>query len=231
MRLAVPGKCCSKPLPGACRLIVEPSGGRAVGADGLAVHDLNSFGKADHVGDRMMHDRRIARTQFDLFDPALFREGDRRVEVLHRQFAFGRDFEIYRHLDHHVRLAEGPAWSVFRERRQVFVFAFRRAGVDPGDDGLALFLREPAVVAEFERRSVRVGVPGRHLAFNDRFADGLAPWADFGVGGERHRRDLARTVTVGALVEDDRRDVFGEGHASGLVSVHDQRRRREQGAE
>src|SRR5262245_28257667 len=171
----------------------------------------------------MMDNRRIARTQFDLFYPALFGEGNRGVEVLHRYLAFGRNFEVDRHLDHHIRLAEGPARSIFRERRQVFVIAFRRAGLDPGDYGLALFLRKPAVVAEFERRSVRVGVPGRHRALNDRLADGFAPRADFGVGSERHRRYLALTVAVGALVEDDRRDVFGEGHSRGLVSVHDQR--------
>ena len=99
-------------------------------------------------------------------------------------------------------------------------------GGNPCDYGLDLFLREPAVVAEFERRSVRVGVPGRHLAFDDRFANGLAPGADFGVGRERHRRDLALTVAVGALIEDDRRDVFGESHASGLLPIHDQRRSR-----
>src|SRR5262245_38136331 len=176
----------------------------------------------------MMDNRRIARTQFDLFYPALFGEGNRRVEVLHRYLAFGRNFEVDRHLDHHIRLAEGPARSVFREPRQVFVIAFRRAGLDPGDDGLDLFLRKPAVVTEFERRSVWISVPGQHLAFNDRLANGLAPQTDFGVGNEQHRRDLALTVAVGALVEDDRRDIFGEDHTHGLVSVHDQRRSRYQ---
>src|SRR5262249_38056446 len=33
------------------RLTVEPSGGRAVGADGFAVNDLGSFGQIDDVGD------------------------------------------------------------------------------------------------------------------------------------------------------------------------------------
>src|SRR5262245_472697 len=46
----------------ASRLVVESTGGRAVGADCFAVHDLRSFGKVDHVGDRMMHYRRVART-------------------------------------------------------------------------------------------------------------------------------------------------------------------------
>src|SRR5262249_49493587 len=39
-------------------LIVKSSSGRAVGADGLAVYDLRSFGQIDDVGDRMMDDRR-----------------------------------------------------------------------------------------------------------------------------------------------------------------------------
>ena len=144
-------------------------------SDGFAVNDLRSFGQADHVGNRVMDHGRVARAQLDFFDPTLFVERNRHIKVLHRQFAFSRNLKINRHLDDQVRLAERPARRVFRHRRQVFVIAFRRAAIDPGDDSVNLFFDEPPVIAELERRRVRVGIPGRHRAFDHLFSDRFAP--------------------------------------------------------
>src|SRR5215470_2996815 len=57
---------------------------------------------------------------------------------------------------------------------------------------------------------MRIGVPWWHFSAEDFFADAARPGASVFVAQERHRRGLARTVTFGAVLEEDRRHLFVE---------------------
>ena len=84
-----------------------------------------------------------------------------------------------------------------------------RAVVRPAlDDGL-LLIAQAALVGELAVGLV--GMPRRHDAGDDLVADLLRVRPRAVVREERHRRDLARPVTAGAVLVKDRRDVFREG--------------------
>src|SRR5262245_27089609 len=116
--------------------------------------------------------------------------------------------ELFRHLQDQIRLADLPPFDNLGPRRSVMWIAFRRPAVSPGLDRIDLRLGQAAVVRELPR--ARIGVPGRHLAADDFFADGLGPGARVFVTQQRHRSRLARTMAFGAVLEKDRRDVFAK---------------------
>jgi len=53
-------------------------------------------------------------------------------------------------------------------------------------------------------------VPGRHLSAGDLFADSFGPGARLFVGQQGHRRDVAGAMATGAMLVENRRDIFGE---------------------
>ena len=139
--------------------------------------------------------------------------GNRRVEHLHAELAFGGDVELDRHLHDEVGLAAvRPSGREGRRRREVRVVAARRAAIDPGDDRVDLRLRQTRVVAHLQRLR-RIGAPGRHLARDDLGFDRARPRPHVVVRQQRHRGDFTRAVALRAMIEDDGRHVLGErGH-------------------
>src|SRR5882762_9332441 len=99
-----------------------------------------------------MYHGSIARTQLDSFDPAIFFEWDWYIEVLHGEFAFGRDLEVHRHRDYQVGLARAPTFCELRQGWQVRIVTLWRTGINPGHDRFDLSLRQSPVVAELQRR-------------------------------------------------------------------------------
>ncbi len=159
----------------------------------------------DHVVDHFAR----ARPDLDRLHPLVLGEVRRNLEVLVFHESIGRHLVVDRHRDDRVRLAERPALDVLRRRRQVLRIALGRAVVRPAlDDGL-LLIAQSALVGELAVGLV--GMPRRHDAGDDLVADLLRVRPRAVVGEERHRRDLARPVTAGAVLVKDRRDVFREG--------------------
>src|SRR5215813_7168095 len=57
---------------------------------------------------------------------------------------------------------------------------------------------------------MRIGMPGRHFAAEDFFANTAGPRASLSVIQERHRRGFARSVALDAILEEDRRHILVE---------------------
>ncbi len=146
--------------------------------------------------------------------PAILREVRRHLEVLVGDLAGDRHLEFLRHLEHGVGRSDLPALRELRQRRQRGAIAFTCSAVRPADDRVDLAVAQAQVVAE--RAVRRVGVPRRHRTRADLLPDRASPGARIGVGEQRHRRDLARTMAARALVEHDRRDVAAEGRRAGI---------------
>ena len=98
-------------------------------------------------------------------------------------------------------------------RRQILRVALGRAGVDPARDRRLLRVGQAALVREVADR--RIGMPRRHDAGLDRVGNRARPRPRILVGEQRHRRDLARPMTGGAVGKEDRRDVI-KGGPTGL---------------
>src|SRR4029450_9488028 len=90
--------------------------------------------------------------------------------------------------------------------------ALLRALVDPGDYCFDLLARQTAVISPLA--GMRIGAPGRHLASQDFFANRLGPGTDIFVSQSRERRGFARAMTFGAILEEERSDVFVECQVS-----------------
>ncbi len=166
-----------------------------------------------HVVDGRAH----ARPHLDRLHPLGFREIGRNVEVLVRDFARRRHGIGLLHFEDLVRLAELPA-----------VGKQGRGGMSAGFPFGAPPLAHRSIVsfsAADRRRSFRnvpsgaFGVPRRHVSLADLIAD-LRP-VGFGVlvRQQWHRPDFAGAMAGDAVLEQDRRDVFGERR-------HGRRRRR-----
>src|SRR5262249_46273382 len=86
--------------------------------------------------------------------------------------------------------------------------ALRRTVLRPGQQRVAIRVAETAIVPEVSDR--RIGVPRRHGAVADLVDDRLRIRARVFVGEQRHRRDLALTMTARAVLVEDGRDVLRE---------------------
>ena len=137
------------------------------------------------------------------------REVRRDVEVLVVDGAGRRDLEVLLHLEHDVGLTDRPALGIVRRRRLVLQIALRRAARGPGEDCLFLLVSQLAFV--FERTGRRVRVPRRHVPLADLVANGLRIRTGVLIRQKRHRRDLAGTMTGGAVLVHDGRHVLGKG--------------------
>ncbi len=119
-----------------------------LGPDGAAIEFLAPFRKPRDVCDGVMDDRRITGSQFDRLNPPVFFERHGNVEVLHRQLAFGRNFEVDRHRDDQIRLAPAPAPGKPRQRREIGIVPLRRTCIHPGHDSIDFFLRQSPLIAK-----------------------------------------------------------------------------------
>ena len=138
--------------------------------------------------------------------PFVFREsgGDHNVRVVHH--TGGGNIDGDRHLQNHIRLADGPTLGELPRRGRVLLVAFLCAAIDPRDQRVDLMLRERTVVRELAE--VRIREPWRHLLGEHRGLDRLGPGTDLVVAHEAHRRHFARPMAFLAAVLQHRRDVF-----------------------
>ena len=105
---------------------------RSVGVEHAAVDERRPVRqRVDDVEARVVHDAGGARTDLECLDVHVGLERRLDEEVGDGHFAFSRDLEVDRHLDHGVRLAVRPAGGERRQAWKVRVIAFGRAGVDP----------------------------------------------------------------------------------------------------
>jgi hypothetical protein len=159
----------------------QPTGAAGVGSvqlslDRPAVDNLAALREPCDIRYRVMHNRGVAGTQLDRFNPAILFERNCNVEILHWQFTLGRDLELDRHWYDQVGLTPAPAPGELRQSRKVRIVALRRAAINPGNYGVDLLLGKPPVVAELEgRRGVRV--PGRHTPFGHLLTNRFRPRA------------------------------------------------------
>src|SRR4030095_8965619 len=101
------------------------------------------------------------------------------------------------------------AGSELRRGREILRVAFLCASVYPGNDGVYSFLSDATVIQPFA--VFGIGMPRWHLSAGDLLAYRSGPWASILISEQRHRGDLARTMTVGAALIEDGRDVLREG--------------------
>ncbi len=116
-----------------------------------------------------MNDQAIAWARLGHLHVLVFGEVGRNLEVLILIRSGGFERELFGHGEDHIGFADAPAINELRRRWQVFRIPFLSATINPRGDRVNLGLRHPPVVLELLR--VRVGVPGRHLAFDDFLFD------------------------------------------------------------
>ena len=155
----------------------------------------------------MVGDPAIARAELHGFEEHVLIERIRTPQREVRELPFGGDLELDWHLDDCIRRATDeiapPTWEDRAVRGHAVTL--RRSRVYPGDDRVDLSLRQPALVAKSPEPWI--GEPRRHLAGNDLRLDGARPRPGFPVRQQRHRSDLARSMTLDAVVEKDLRHV------------------------
>ena len=150
-----------------------------------------------------------ARTDLHRGEPALLLHRHVQREDAVEVRPVGRDLEAAGHLQHQVGRAELP---VVGERRQLGELAripLGRALLGPGPDGRDLAGLE---VARPDEVAVALdGRPGRHQPCPGDQRQHARALARVGVGDQREGRRLPGTVALGAVLEEDRRDVAREG--------------------
>ncbi len=163
-----------------------------------------------HEGDDVVDHVGGAGVYLRAHDPLVLGEVGRDAEILVWYPAarrLGRHVERLRHREHHVRLAQTPALGERERSGQVLVVTFRHPTGDPGQQRLAVLLRQRAVVRELAKE--RVGVPRRHALLVDDLANGVGPGHRVVVGQQRHRSDLARAVAFLTVLLHNAADVLG----------------------
>src|SRR5262249_35640142 len=150
----------------------------------------------------------ISGAHFHRLDPLVLGGVGRNREVLIGDGAVGRDGIVFLHAEDRVRLADVPLGGVDRRRRQILGVAFRRAGRHPLHDGVAIGIGETAIADELAVRWI--GEPRRQRPPRNGRRNRLRPPPRILVGEQRHWRELAGSMAVRAVLEKDRRDVFGE---------------------
>jgi hypothetical protein len=173
---------------------------------------LDVFWRRLNEGGDVMHDLAIAGTRLGHLHISVFREFGivLEISILVRPAGFER--KLLRHCQNMIRFADRPAFDELRLRREVLRIPLKRALVDPGDYRFDLLLRQTAVIGP--PAGMRIGVPGRHLAIQDFFANRFGPGTDVFVSQSRERRGFARAMTLGAILEEERSDVFVECQVS-----------------
>ena len=135
--------------------------------------------------DDVVHDHPFGRTHFRRLDPAVFGKVRRHDDVLIVDDTARRHLEGQRQLEHHVRLADAPAFDPFRGLRQIARIALQRAAVGPFHNRVDL--RRAQAHAVRELAVVRVGKPWRHFSGDDGILDDGRAWARVFIGQQRKR--------------------------------------------
>src|SRR6266571_206616 len=181
---------------------------------------LGSLDERDHV----MNDFAVAGKNLGRADPLVLFEVCWDDEVLNRVWSSRIDGEFLPEVEHSVWLAQPPAASrsKLRHGRKILRIAFLRALIDPCYDRVDVLLREPMIVSVLA--VFRIRAPGRHLASEDFFLDRSRPRTSFFVSHQRHRSDVDLSVTLGAVLVKDRRNVSVESNLFAGASVRARRR-------
>ena len=159
-----------------------------------------------------MRDAGVFRQELDGADPARLAEVDLDHLLREEVVTVGRHLDAVER-DDVVGFAELPALLEGRCFGQVGGIALRCPGLRPVDDRFDLGRGERDVV----RPHVPVGVaaPRGHVAVLHRASDRAGPRPCFPVRHERHRGDLAGSMALHAVLEEDRRDVAAVGRRVG----------------
>ena len=114
-----------------------------------------------------------------------------------------------------IWLAELPAFDPFWQRRQVRIRPFDAALSHPPLDEFEFFGLKGAL---FQESAVsRFGQPGRHDSSLGNFGNLLGALPDVLKVQQTERRGLARSMASGTMLENNRRNVPGEGH--GILAI------------
>src|SRR5262249_21489893 len=117
--------------------------------------------------------------------------------------------ELLTDIENGVRFAELPPTScAFRSRRKIPGIPFTRSAVNPRNDCVRVLLRQAMIVLELAGFGFRA--PRWHLPVEDLLLDRPGPRTAFLVGDQRHRSDVVRAMTLGAVLVEDRRNVAVE---------------------
>jgi hypothetical protein len=89
----------------------------------------------------------------------------------------------------------------YGSRGKIFGIAFAGAGSDPGVDGGDVGVAEAGIVEELAY--LGIGVPGRHLALYDRFANLSRPGTGIFICHQRHGSDVVGTMAGDTVLVED----------------------------
>ena len=156
-----------------------------------------------------MHHAAVAGPDLHGFHPFVLSEMRRHRDVLIVDDALGRHVERLRHFENHVRLGDPPAFGELHRLRRIRGISFRRSAVDPCHQRLLLAGRQRKIVGELA--VMRIGLPRRHLAAQQRSTIALAHGRACCVSEQRHRRSFARAMAALAALFQNGLNVFVKG--------------------
>ena len=137
---------------------------------GIGVIALACFPRNIDIGQDVMNDAAVSRSEFDGRDVFVFRQAGRHDEAAVDIFTGRGNFEVGAGVEDQVGRAELPVVGELGRRRQVGRVSFGRVIFGPGDDRGDLLLGKRANVAELGA-DVRGCFPGRHHAIIDDRGD------------------------------------------------------------
>ena len=193
---------------------VRPAERRVAVAAGLLLESARRAALVE-VDERVVHDRRRARTEVGRDDVAVL--GDLKVEDERpvNVRAARRDLEVLGHAEDDVRLAQGPLGREDGRGRSLGRIALGRARLGPGRQDLDLVVGQPSLVGEVAVVGSRV--PRRHVARLGHRGDRARALGRVLEGHERERRDRSGVVAAGAVGLEDRRDLSRVGDRLGCA--------------
>src|SRR5579884_905212 len=154
----------------------------------------------------MMHHFTRAGTDVDGCYPLVLGEMEWQDEIAVDVRPIGGHVEGPVHGDDQVRLAEIPALWELRYLGEFLGIALGHAVFYPALEQGNLPVAQAALVAKVA--VARLRLPRRHVAALDHIENGSAALLDVAIAHQFEGSRLPRTMTAGAVVEDDRGNVF-----------------------
>ena len=156
----------------------------------------------------MVNDAPIAGSNFYSANIPVGRQMQRNHKTPRHVLAFGGNGIRLGHLKDHVGLAQLPAVRELRRRRQVGRIAFGRSVRGPLLYQCPLLVRQPPLALKLAVAGFQL--PGRHQALFGDNGNLLRPFRRVTVRQQGKRSHFVRPMTIGAVVEEDGRNVFAE---------------------
>ena len=155
-----------------------------------------------------MNYRTITGPDFGGNHPLVFLQICRNDHPLIGNISLCRHIEGDGRFHNEIRLTSDPSFHPLPRSRRILRIAFWRTGIHPSYESVDIRLGERAVIGELPE--VRIGEPRRHLLRQYCLTDRFCPRARLFVRQQRHRGDLARTMTFLAVVLQNWLDVLME---------------------